>query len=276
MTEDQIRRIKSKMDYAKKLPHFANKPLTDEEKESAFDVVKLSVLIATTEDRRLLFNNLFQEFRRQIEMNGLTGKGKYYWLEEVEYLDSEGKPIYDGEVKLVYYIEHMFKYPDIVQVLFEEDRKEMSIGAKRQKLLDRARGKYIVYFDSDDKPRDYYLTECIKAIDENAPDCIGFKILMTTNGDNPQLCEHSLKHKKWIDRYNKDGITYARNVTHFNPVRRELAQQAGFTDTRYGEDRIYSDKLTPLCKTETYIDKIMFDYRYSNHVPHNQKYGIER
>jgi hypothetical protein len=95
---------------------------------------------------------------------------------------------------------------------------------------------------------------------------------MTTNSEREQVCCHSLRYPEWKD--NVDGYDYVRNVTHFNVVRRDLALQVGFKDKRFGEDKIYSDAVTKLCKTEVFIDKVMFHYRYSNKVPHRKKYGI--
>jgi len=194
----------------------------------------LSILIATVIDRRTLFNPLYDEFLKQVRETG---------FQETE-------------------------------VLFEEDNKEISIGAKRQKLLNRAKGEYIVFFDSDDLPKSYYIKEILEAIRKNqGVHCIGFEIAMTSDGINPQLCCHSLKYKNWGSGV--DGYDYVRNVTHFNPVRRELALSVGFKDVRYGEDKIYSDSVTSICKTEVFIPKVLFDYRYTTHQPFNEKYGIK-
>lgn len=159
-----------------------------------------------------------------------------------------------------------------VDVLFDIDNKEKSIGKKRQDLLQLATAEYISYFDSDDEPYDNYIPAIYAAMQSN-PDAVGIKIQMTTNGGNPQLCCHSLKYPVWEN--NKDGYDYVRNVTHFNPVKRELALQAGFNPSlRFGEDKDYSDRLTPLCKKEVFIDNPVFHYRYSNLMSHNEKYGI--
>lgn len=160
-------------------------------------------------------------------------------------------------------------YP--IEILFDDaPRGVISIGKKRQLLLERARGEYIVYFDDDDWPKPYYGSSILNALMEK-PDCVGFKIAMTTNGKNPETCIHSLRNKIWEF---KNGI-YLRNVTHFNPVRREIALQVGFEDIRFGEDKIYSDKVTHLCKTEVFIDDYLFDYRYSTAESHGKKYGFE-
>lgn len=159
-----------------------------------------------------------------------------------------------------------------VEVLYEEDNKEISVGAKRQKLLGRARGRHVCFFDSDDWPFSYYVRMIVDALHTN-PDCVGMLVHMTTNLKRPQVCCHSLKYKVWAERV--DGYDYVRNITHFNCVKRELALQVGFPDMRHGEDKWYSDRVTRLCKTEVFINKKMFHYRYSNKMPHKIKYGIK-
>ncbi len=160
-----------------------------------------------------------------------------------------------------------------VEVLFEQDNKEISIGAKRQKLLERATGDFINFIDDDDFPYPVYIDWIYSAIKDRQVDCVGMVINMTTNLGKPQRCCHSLKYKIWEDK--RDGFDYVRNVTHFNPVKRELALKVGFQDRRFGEDHLYSDKLTELCKTETFIGEPLFHYRYSNLIPHAKKYGIK-
>ncbi|NBX73345.1 MAG: glycosyltransferase [Alphaproteobacteria bacterium] len=120
---------------------------------------RLSILIATTIDRRNEFHTLYETFTSMIKK---------------------------------------FKYDDLVEIFFLEDNKEISIGLKRQKLLEQSKNEYIVYFDSDDIPREAYLPKIITAIQEN-PDCVGFLINMTTNGQNNQTCCHSLKYKVWAE-----------------------------------------------------------------------------
>lgn len=194
--------------------------------------MKLSILIATVNGREWDFMNLVSDFKEQIKANKLHGD---------------------------------------VEIVTKKDNKEISIGSKRQLLLEEAKGDFIVFFDDDDKPYDTYLTKIMEAIKSN-PDCVGMLIHMTTNNQNPKTCCHSLKYKLWMD--NVDGYNYVRNVTHFNPVKRELALIAGFNDMRFGEDKDYSDRLTSLCKTEVFINEKIFHYRYKTNEQHNKKYGI--
>lgn len=192
--------------------------------------MKLSILICTIPERKELFDALRVNLFRQ----ALESKG------DVEIIDNGAA------------------------------RGTLTIGEKRQRLLEQAQGDYVVYFDDDDKPSPYYVDEILKALESN-PDCVGFNILMTTNGANPETCIHSLRNKVWEKRRGK----YLRNVTHFNPVRRELALQVGFKSISFGEDKEYADRISLLCKSEVFIDKYLFDYRYENKTPHKIKYGIK-
>lgn len=195
----------------------------------------LSILIATTDERSEMFELLIQEFNKQIRL-----------------LDAADK----------------------IEIVSKKDNKEMTIGAKRQWLLENANGKFIVFFDDDDKPYDWYCKNILDAI-ENHPhiDCIGLNIYMTTDGKRPQKCCHSLKYNHWDE--NVDGWDYVRNITHFNPVLKSKALQVGFTDIRFGEDKLYSDQISSILKAEKYIAEPMFHYRYTTTIPHLQKYGFK-
>lgn len=160
-----------------------------------------------------------------------------------------------------------------VEILYEEDNKQISVGKKRQNLLLRSQGTYISYFDSDDFPIQDYVDIVLEAL-SSEPDCVGFLVRMTTNNTKEQVCCHSLRYSEW--KTEVDGYDYVRNVTHFNMCRRDLAIKVGFIDKRYGEDIIYANAVTKLCKTEVFINKPIFHYRYSNKEPHSKKYGFKR
>lgn len=167
---------------------------------------------------------------------------------------------------------------DDVEVIVLSDNKEISIGAKRQKLLEMAKGDWIVFFDDDDQPCEHYI-DLIRsfALTHKECDCMGIRGVMTTNGDNPQTWCHRLgfpikgNGRGLLQEY---GFHFVRPIIHFNPVRRELALQAGFKDLRYGEDMDYASRLNTLLKKEVFIDYELFHYQYDDTVPHKEKYGL--
>lgn len=194
--------------------------------------MKLSILIGTIEERRREFTMLFGFLSSQIE-----------------------------------------KFPlGTVEVLFISDNKEISIGKKRQQLLEIAKGEYIVFIDDDDWISPEYIKKILAALSSN-PDCVGFDILCTTDRGIPSRARASMQYP-WAE--NVDGFRYVRSTYHKTPVRRDIAVQAGgFKDMRFGEDYDYSMRLKPLLALEVLIPEILYFYRYSTAQSHNQRYGIK-
>lgn len=135
----------------------------------------------------------------------------------------------------------------------------LTTGAKRNALLEMARGKFIVFVDDDDDVSDDYVEKIFFTILKHPYiDCIGIEGIITTDG---------LQQKNWIisidckDWYEENDV-YFRTPNHISPVRREIALQAGFPDVTYGEDREYSRRLLPLCKNEAKIKGPLYHYKY--------------
>jgi glycosyltransferase involved in cell wall biosynthesis len=157
-----------------------------------------------------------------------------------------------------------------VEVLVACDNKEISIGKKRQNLLEQATGDYVAYIDDDDWTSETYVDDILAALELN-PDCVGFLITCTTNGHSPKKAIASMRYKEWGE--NQDGYAHTRSPYQKTPVRREIALKVGFPDLRYAEDRVYSRGITALIKTEVFIDKVCYFYRYS-FENFAKKYGI--
>lgn len=161
-----------------------------------------------------------------------------------------------------------------VECLFEKDNKQISVGAKRQKLLERARGDYVVFIDDDDDVSNNYIKEICHAIldDDKKPDSIGFKIQCNISGTK-ETAIASNKYADWCE--NKDGYKYCRTPYHKTPVRRKIALKIGYKDLRYAEDYDYSKRLkeSGLIKKETVIKKTMYYYNFEYEDP-KTKYGL--
>ena len=158
-----------------------------------------------------------------------------------------------------------------VEILVACDNKEISIGKKRQNLLEQATGDYCAFIDDDDWVADDYVDRMLEAASANM-DCIGFRIECTSNGGSPVNACTSIKYKEWGD--NIDGYRYVRSPYHKSGIRRNLALQVGFRDMRYGEDKVFSDGITKLVTTEQFIDHVMYYYRFKTE-PFAEKYGFK-
>jgi len=157
-----------------------------------------------------------------------------------------------------------------VDITVKFDNKEISIGAKRQQMIEEAKGEYIVFIDSDDMVTEDYTSTLMGAI-IGKPDCIGFDV--ECSGTKGKTASVSNKWHSWGDL--KGGYDYVRTPYHLTPIKREIALKIGYKDLRFAEDNDYSKRLknSGLIKYEIYIGKVMYYYQYV-HQDSNIKYGI--
>ena len=146
-----------------------------------------------------------------------------------------------------------------IQILVETDNKQKSTGYKRQLLLDKSKGEYIVFIDDDDIVPDYYIEEMYDACMSGA-DCIAINGRMTTNGSDEIAWRLSKDYQNETIIENGRPV-YLRRTNHITAVKREIALAAGFNDVSNGEDKYYSERLN--LKTEYKIEKPMYHYRFS-------------
>jgi len=158
-----------------------------------------------------------------------------------------------------------------VEVLSACDNKEISVGNKRQALLVKSTGGYVVFIDDDDGIAPDYIDSILEALKTN-PDCVGFEIDCTFNGGAVRKAAAS-KNFPWAE--NVFGYQIVRSAYHKTPVKREIALLAGFRDMRFGEDKDYSDRLRPHLKTEVFIKKVLYFYRFVKEGTSKERYGIK-
>jgi len=144
-----------------------------------------------------------------------------------------------------------------VEILLDCELK-YNIGIKRNKLLQQAKGDYVVYIDDDDEVTGNYVPLILNAIQSGA-DCIGISGIITTNGSDKSQWHISKDYGRWFT--GPDG-TYYRTPNHISPVKRELALKAGFPEISFGEDAEYSRRLLPFLKTEVKIEQNIYHYKY--------------
>lgn len=143
------------------------------------------------------------------------------------------------------------------EVLVDVDNGEKSIGAKRNDLLSRANGRYVAFVDDDDWVPEYYVSDILAALHDNPDvDCLGFRGVVAVDGGQPSEFIHSLECKDW---YVREGVYY-RTPNHLNPVRREIARDAGFPGISHGEDHDYSRGVQNRAKSEVMLPRGMYHY----------------
>lgn len=203
----------------------------------------LSILIPTLPERAALFQSLRSELERQ--------------------------RIYSGE-------------PLMIEIEIDDSpRGTKTIGEKRNDLVSKAKGEYIAFIDDDDEVSRNYIQLIINAIrSNNYPDCVSLKGVITWDGQNPQLFEHSLKYSVYRTETEKSlgwfqyvsdstaPINYLRMPNHLNAIKAEIVKQFPFIDkgdkSMHGEDTDFSYRVynSGLIKSEGYIPEVIYHYQF--------------
>ena len=85
-----------------------------------------------------------------------------------------------------------------IEVLYESDNGELTLGAKRNLLINRASGKYCCFIDDDDVISPNYLKTFLPMLD-NDYDCASFIGAYYHNGKFIKLFYHSIDIKTWYE-----------------------------------------------------------------------------
>jgi len=190
----------------------------------------LTIAIPTIESRKVQFEALVATIRQQIELN-----------------DAES----------------------LVEIISECDNKEISIGKKRDNLIRKANGTYLVMIDDDDTISRYYIQDVLEACTYDA-DCIGY---FEQIHHARKMSVITLRATEWTSEPGNGG-DLQRTPFFKVPIKTDICKQVGCADMRFAEDEDFAKRIYPLLKTEHFIPKIMYHYRY-RYENHNDKYGIK-
>lgn len=115
-----------------------------------------------------------------------------------------------------------------VEYCIKFDNKEMSIGLKREDLLQNAQGKYVSFVDDDDNITDAYIEDLAATIQGQYP-------VMRIRG---QIAQHTFTHSlaNKLDGLMAQNGIFVRPPNHLNPMMADIAKLIHFKDATYGED----------------------------------------
>jgi hypothetical protein len=137
-----------------------------------------------------------------------------------------------------------------------------SLGENRDMLLRSSQADYISFFDDDDVPAEDFVPEIISLLagqEQQFPvDYIGFNVQLYFDGvPDWRITKHSLQFGGW----GENPEFYWRDISHINPMRRELALLEPF-EGGHGEDHRWADRMRArgVLKTEHYIPRTMYHY----------------
>lgn len=148
-------------------------------------------------------------------------------------------------------------FPDQIGIAIRVCDRELSLGENRQKMLEGAAGEYVCFVDDDDLVAPDYVAKILPLLD--GVDYIGFRLSLYNDGRPQSPTFHSLKYPNWF----ADAKGLYRDISHVNPIRRQLAIMCPMSGAR-GEDCRWSDAMRAknVVKTEHFIDEVMYHYYY--------------
>ena len=143
------------------------------------------------------------------------------------------------------------------EVCVEFDNREMSIGKKRQKLLENAKGKYLAFVDDDDEITDAYIEDLYATIQGQC------HVMRLRGRIHPYTFTHSLENR--LDMPMARGDVFLRPPNHLNPMLADIARLVQFKDAVRGEDLDWTIRLANagLLKNEYKSDDSRIHYLYN-------------
>jgi hypothetical protein len=108
------------------------------------------------------------------------------------------------------------------------DNREMSVGMKRQKLIQESKAKYSAFIDDDDEITDAYIEDMYKMIQESYP------VMRLRGRIDPYTFTHSLENT--LKGAMARGEVFLRPPNHLNPMMTDVAKLIHYKDALRGED----------------------------------------
>lgn len=188
--------------------------------------VKLSILMPTVPNRSVIFNDLILELGDQIDMCDS--------IDRIEIISDCSDRFIDGGP---------------------------SIGAKRDSLVQRAQGEYLLFLDDDEGIAGNYLDVLLQLCETGADVCTFRSIAKLEQYWT--VIDMSLLHEE-NEQASPDRIV-KRRPWHINAIRSDIAKQFRFEDINYGEDWKWMEQVLTKCHKEAHTDAIIHEYRHGKH-----------
>ncbi len=149
-----------------------------------------------------------------------------------------------------------------VEVLALLDNKKMSVGEKRNRLVDMAQGEYLAFVDDDDRISPLYVEVILEAIKNNpGVDVITFDHLL----HHLQLGRNiTLRHDKDITKCKHINDTEWRgHLAHTHVWRRNLLEGVKFIDKNFGEDMKWGLEMSGKAESVHKISGVLYFYDFN-------------
>jgi len=193
--------------------------------------MKLSILICSLHERQYFLAKMLDNLKGQLG----------------EYLEEDGKIISED-----------------VEIIISTDGGEMRVGDKRNLLLSKAIGDYIVFVDDDDRVSKDYVKYLLAGIATDS-DIIVFDLMCSLNGGEykPVIYDvNFIKDQDYPDRYE-------RIPNHIMCWKKSIIKSK-FPSINRGEDAEWAKRNKRHIKSEARIDKVLYWYDFNQKTTRTQ------
>jgi len=151
----------------------------------------------------------------------------------------------------------------IAEVIID-DTDAITIGEKRNLLLQKAKGEYVAFIDDDDLISLDYFKLVSEGIVKDV-DCCSLIGKYYLNGKFMNQFVHSIKYNNYIE---EKGILF-RPPNHLNVLKTSLVQKFRFKNKNDGEDTEWAMDISQskILKTEHEISEPLYIYEKLNYEP---------
>jgi hypothetical protein len=150
-----------------------------------------------------------------------------------------------------------------VEIVMDESKSfldgGLSIGKKRQGLVNEATGKYLCFLDDDESIAPNYVETLLRLCNCDLDVCTFRSIIKLDSAWG--MVDMRLVYKT-NDQFSPEYIM-RRPPWHICPVRSEFAKLYEFEDINNAEDYAWFKKVLTHCTTEAHTDKILFQYNHN-------------
>lgn len=162
------------------------------------------------------------------------------------------------------------------EICLSFDNRDQSIGMKRQKLLQDAKGKYMSFIDDDDDITDAYIEDLVECIR-------GQYHTMRLRG---QMSQYNFIHSTAMTMTtpmatNDDPPVFQRPPNHLNPMMSDVAKMVSFKDAVHGEDldwtlSLYKTKFLETEYRSADPSRVHYIYNLGERVVHPETIAMQR
>lgn len=176
----------------------------------------------------------------------------------------------DNSMEIIYKLCN--KYPSI-NVQIYNNKSNKGISYTRQVLLNHARGKYLIFVDSDDIVEKNYLELMYNEAEKTQADIVGCKLIIeSNNGSKTEIPvqEYGKNGHEWILLWETEKLS---NWLHTRLIRRDTITKNNITfidNINWGEDTIFLTQLYTKNITVSHIDDVLYHY-----IRHNDSLSMQ-